>query len=297
MTLAELNAFLAVCRYRNITKAAKELFVTQASLSARLKALEEDVGCKLLIRSKGNRKVSLTAKGQAVYRLALQHQDILSKIKAVGMSNSVDVLRIVSLTSVSDYVLAPVYERFIECFPNIRLSIVNNNAVTAVPNLIAGTQDMAFVTAKIETDQIIATPILSDPMTMVCSMDSDFPEVVSQAMLDVKDEVISHWSAEVAYWHTTVFGTDTIPFIRLEVMQQIGKYIAKPEKWGFVPQSMANELCKTYPIRQCKTTFPLPDRIVYLLRYRHTAESENIRLFMNTLQEVFEENKIQGSLI
>ena len=56
MTHVELDAFLAVCRHKNITKAAQELFITQSALSTRLKQLEEEIGCNLLIRQKGKRE-------------------------------------------------------------------------------------------------------------------------------------------------------------------------------------------------------------------------------------------------
>lgn len=286
MTHDELDAFLAICRYKNITKSAEQLCITQSALSTRLKQLEDDIGCTLFLRNKGKRTVSLTAKGWKVYRLALQYQAVLSKIKAVGTSEPDDVLRIVSLTSIANYLLAPVFDRFMEQHPHIRLSLVNNNAVNAIPRLIDGTQDMAFTTAKVNTDQIVSIPLLSDPLTLVCSQDSDFPEIVSQSMLQVKDEVYSFWSSEIAYWHQTVFGTDTVPFIQLELMDQIGKNIAKPGKWGFVPKSMANHLCKTLPVRQCETTFPLPEQIIFVLRFKETAESPNIHLFLDTLQEV-----------
>lgn len=286
MTHDELDAFLAVCRFNNITKAAKELCITQSALSTRLKQLEDDIGCTLFLRNKGKRNVSLTAKGWSVYRLALQYQDILSKIRAIGSSEPADVLRITCLTSVGNYLLSPAFDHFMEKNPHIRLSIANYNASGAVPLLIAGTQDIAFATAKVNTDQIVSTPILSDPLTLVCSQNSDYPATVSQSMLRLEDEVYSYWSSEAAYWHQTVFGTDTVPFIKLELMDQVGKNIAKPGKWGFVPKSMANHLCQTLPVRQCQTTFPLPERTIFLLRFKETAESPNIHLFLDALREV-----------
>lgn len=286
MTHDELDAFLAVCRHKNITKATEELHISQSALSARLKLLEEDIGCTLFFRGKGKRTVSLTAKGREVYQLALQYRDILSKIKAIGTSEPPSVLRITCLTSVGNYLLAPAFDHFMEEHPHVRLSIANYNASGAVPLLIAGTQDIAFATAKVNTDQIISMPILSDPLTMVCAQDSDYPEIVSQSMLRLEDEVYSYWSSEAAYWHQTVFGTDTVPFIKLELMDQVGKNIAKPGKWGFVPKSMANYLCRTLPIRQCQTTFPLPERTIFLLRFKETAESPNIHLFLETLKTV-----------
>ena len=127
---------------------------------------------------------------------------------------------------------------------------------------------------------------------MVCSQNSDYPETVSQAMLRLEDEVYSYWSSEAAYWHDTVFGTDIVPYIKLELMDQVGKNIVKPGKWGFVPKSMANYLCQTLPVRKCKTTFPLPERTIFLLRFKETAEAPNIRLFLDTLREVLADYQV-----
>lgn len=189
MTHVELDAFLAVCRHKNITKAAQELFITQSALSTRLKLLEDEIGCSLLIRNKGKREISLTAKGWEVYKLALQYQTILAKIKAVGTSDSDTELRISAITSVGNYLLQPVFDRFMEQFPHVCLSIDTFTAIEAVPMLLAGTLDIAFVTKKAESDQIAALPVLSDPLVMLCSLDSDYPETMSQSMLRAKDEV------------------------------------------------------------------------------------------------------------
>jgi len=75
-------------------------------------------------------------------------------------------------------------------------------------------------------------------------------------------------------------------------MDQVGKNIVKPGKWGFIPKSMANYLCQTFPIRKCKTTFPLPERTIFLLRFKETAESPNIRLFLDTLREVLADYQV-----
>lgn len=61
MTMNQMQYFSTVCRYHNITKAAKILMISQPGLSARLSELEAEVGVKLLERtSKG---VSPTEEG------------------------------------------------------------------------------------------------------------------------------------------------------------------------------------------------------------------------------------------
>ena len=59
MTQPEIEAFLSICRNKSISKAAEELYISQSSLSLRLKTLEEALGTPLLLRGKGKREDEL----------------------------------------------------------------------------------------------------------------------------------------------------------------------------------------------------------------------------------------------
>jgi DNA-binding transcriptional LysR family regulator len=61
MDLYQINYFLAIVETGSFTKAADSLFVSQPSLSAGIKKLEQELGVVLLER--GGRKVLLTAAG------------------------------------------------------------------------------------------------------------------------------------------------------------------------------------------------------------------------------------------
>lgn len=63
--LKSLRFFEVAGRHLNFTKAAEELYVTQAAVSHQIKALEEFLGIKLFRRR--NRTLYLTAEGQAYY--------------------------------------------------------------------------------------------------------------------------------------------------------------------------------------------------------------------------------------
>lgn len=76
MKLTQLEYFCVAARYHNITKAAKELFVTQPSISNAIKALEEEFGVNLFFRN--NNKLTLTPEGELFYKSAeglLAHAD------------------------------------------------------------------------------------------------------------------------------------------------------------------------------------------------------------------------------
>ena len=57
MKLTQLEYFCVAARYHNITRASKELFVTQPSVSNAIKALEEEFGINLFYRN--NNKLTL----------------------------------------------------------------------------------------------------------------------------------------------------------------------------------------------------------------------------------------------
>ncbi|MBL4909601.1 MAG: transcriptional regulator GcvA [Alteromonadaceae bacterium] len=63
--LNALRAFEASARQLSFTKAAEELFVTQAAISHQIKSLEEHLGIKLFMRK--NRALLLSEEGQAYY--------------------------------------------------------------------------------------------------------------------------------------------------------------------------------------------------------------------------------------
>ena len=71
MEIRVLRYFLAVAREQNITAAAESLHLSQPTLSTQLKALEEELGCQLLVRgSKGTRRVTLTEDGMILRKRA-----------------------------------------------------------------------------------------------------------------------------------------------------------------------------------------------------------------------------------
>ena len=84
MTTEEIEAFLAICEAKSISKAAEKLYISQPSLSTKLKTLEQETGCTLLARGKGQRELSLTEAGRRFYDLAVQYREIIRQMREVG---------------------------------------------------------------------------------------------------------------------------------------------------------------------------------------------------------------------
>lgn len=66
MNLKSVQYFLAVCKEKNFTNAAKKCGIAQPSLSGAIRRLEQQLGCRLFDRSHGIGRVKLTEAGRAL---------------------------------------------------------------------------------------------------------------------------------------------------------------------------------------------------------------------------------------
>lgn len=132
----QLNAFVKICQEKNITLAARKLFISQPALSQTVKQLEDEVGTPLFIRHQNG--VTLTQAGTLYYTacrdMLLLHSAALRKIQDLKDSNSGTIT--LGLSTVSARFLLPVFlSRFQNLFPHIELSLVETH-VKEVPRLL-----------------------------------------------------------------------------------------------------------------------------------------------------------------
>ncbi len=297
MTDLQIEAFLSICRHKSISKAAEALYISQSSLSTRLKTLEDSLGCALLLRAKGTREIALTAQGEAFYGLALQHQAILRKMENVRSSEPAETLRVSAIHSVSSYLLPSVFQRFVRDWPAVRLSIQDMEAEAACRSLIRGTTDLAFSTSKIQTERIVSTPFLEDPLVLLCTEDAVFSETADLSELSAADEIYIRLCADQEYWHESTFGTAALPKVRVEVMEQLRLFLTGPKDWAMVPQSVADHLTKQPGLKQCRPAFPVPSRSIFVLRSRDSADAPYVLRFLETAETVLREEKRPGLLL
>jgi DNA-binding transcriptional LysR family regulator len=130
-TVTDLIAFLAVARERNFTRAAAQLGVSQPALSRTIRALEARLGVRLLTRS--TRSVAPTEAGERLAQTVGPHfEGIDAGLAALTAMRAKPVgsLRITSVEHASDTILAPAVARLLSNYPDIRVEIINDYALT-----------------------------------------------------------------------------------------------------------------------------------------------------------------------
>lgn len=128
MMLRQLQYFHTVVRTGSFTEAAEECFISQSAVSQQIKALENDLGVKLLIRE--NRSFHLTEAGEYLYQKSGQLLEDFERIKNETIKigcGSQNVLRLGYLKSYSGKELLNAVLEYNDIFPDTQVHIQNGN--------------------------------------------------------------------------------------------------------------------------------------------------------------------------
>jgi DNA-binding transcriptional LysR family regulator len=146
MTLHQLRIFWAVAHAETLTKASKQLGLTQPSLSQQLSKLETTVGARLFDRTPN--QMALTDAGRFLLRKA---EFILSNIDEAeeglrGFTEGVRAnIRVAGISSVLRVVLPPAVKQLTQTFPDIELDVHETAPADALELLYGRRVNIALV--------------------------------------------------------------------------------------------------------------------------------------------------------
>ncbi|WP_346699005.1 LysR family transcriptional regulator [Catenibacillus scindens] len=138
--------FYTVANTENISRAARQLFISQPSLSKALKKLESDLGVTLFTRS--SRGVRLTEEGKLLYDYVREAFTSLQQGEALirrRQEQGVSHIRIGVSTTLCKYMLLPYLKSFTRQFPNIRITILCQSSNQTMELLDRGQIDLGLV--------------------------------------------------------------------------------------------------------------------------------------------------------
>ena len=287
MTASGIEAFLAVCRHKTGSQAAQALYITQSSLSIRLKTLEAELGGPLFYRKKGSREMVLTAAGQRFYQLALQYQDITRQMQEV-CQGSTGSLRVSSYNSLGTYLLPQVYDRFMQDNPRIGLEIQDMELDAAAPSILRGNTDLAFTCGTLDDSRLVQTAVCREPMKVICGKDVCLPDHLSPDQLPCSSMIYVEWCHAFARWYQQLFG-NTRPMVTISMMAQLQQFMKRGIYWTVAPISVAEGLQKEYDISIYQADFPLPWRDISFITPA-AEQNPSIDAFCQCLRSVLAEN-------
>lgn len=168
--LASLIQTLAVAEHLSFYRAANALGVSQSSVSARIKALEEYLG--ILLFERNTRGVRLTEAGRLfVEKVSAGVEHLDHAVKSAGMAalGECGRLRIGVHGLIPHSFLANLIGRYRVDYPGIDLEIAESTAREAITQLRAGQIDIAFVVGAPDLPDCRSRRIWTEPLVTALS--------------------------------------------------------------------------------------------------------------------------------
>jgi LysR family hydrogen peroxide-inducible transcriptional activator len=167
-SLKQLQYLVALSEKLNFTRAAEACFVTQSTLSAGLKELEDVLGTRLVERDR--QTVLMTPTGLEVAtraRAILAAAQDLLEIAAESRQPMTGVLRLGVIPTIAPFLLPPTLELLRELHPNLRLSLREDLTGNLLSRLDGGQLDLALIALPYDTANLLVEPLFDDELWVV----------------------------------------------------------------------------------------------------------------------------------
>jgi len=168
MDFDQLETFLEVARLSSFSRAAERRFRTQPAISSQIRALEEEVGAKLLDRSGG--KVAVTGPGKVFQKYA---EDVLEqrRVMLVALAEMHRVPRGELVVSANEgtclHILPEVFAEFKRQYPSVAVSVKRLEHNKILEAIIENSCDFGVVSMPVPDKRLTVVQIHRDELIVI----------------------------------------------------------------------------------------------------------------------------------
>lgn len=177
MNLKQLEAFVNVAEKRSFSKAARELYLTQPTVSAHVSALEKELNIKLFLRN--TREVGLTDEGEKLYQYARQMLNlellIYEAFDSDAASNS--CIKIAASTIPAQYLLPDILSRYSSLYPKEQFELVESDSAGVIRAVSERTVDIGFTGTILDKRSCEYVPFFDDELIIVMPNNEKYRQI------------------------------------------------------------------------------------------------------------------------
>lgn len=169
MNFRKLKIFYETAKYLNMTRVAKEMYISQPSISQSINELENDLGVKLFDRI--GKKLYLTHEGEVFLnytRRILNLYDESVKVIKDFDTNKAGKIVIGASTTIGIYILPEIIRKFSNEYSDIEISLIIENTKIIEGLILDNKVDFAFIEGDITSEEIIKEVIWKDELVFIC---------------------------------------------------------------------------------------------------------------------------------
>ena len=267
------RVFYYAAKCGNITQAAKILASNQPNVTRVIKALEQNLGCALFVRSHNG--VVLTPEGDKLYaHVKIAVENILAGEEELARSKGLQqgIVSIAASEVALRCLLLPILNRYRRMYPGVQIKISNHSTPQAISALQDGLADIAVVTTPLDiSDKIHVVKIRKFQECAVCG--DAYTSLLSSPLFfsDMTNIPFICLSAgtKTYTFYTELFaryGLTIRPDIEAATADQILPMVRNNLGIGFVPEDFLSDAGENTGIHKLTLAQEIPPRSICLIK-------------------------------
>ncbi|MEA3222333.1 MAG: selenium metabolism-associated LysR family transcriptional regulator [Thermodesulfobacteriota bacterium] len=166
--MEQLEALVYLVEERSFSRAARKMFLTQPSLTKRIKNLEQVVNARIINRQ--NTGITLTPEGKVAYgyakRILKLRDEAREKVSMVRDDASGNIF-ISASTIPATYILPQVLKSFSMSYPNIKIHIQTTDSEETLEMILDNRSEIGFIGKQSLNRKLISEPLWDDCLVLV----------------------------------------------------------------------------------------------------------------------------------
>ena len=184
MNIRKLEIFYRTAKCLNMSQVAKDMYISQPSISQCISEIESEIDTKLFDRI--GKKLYLTHEGQIFYEYTRRILNIYEEgINVIRSSKSnKGKLVIGASTTIGTYIMPYIIHKFNQKEKDIEISMIIDNKQNIEELILNNKVDIGFIEGTVNSKEIILKDIWMDELVFISSVDHEWN---GKKYLDIED--------------------------------------------------------------------------------------------------------------
>lgn len=167
MTIRHIRMFVTVADQGGMSAAAKELHVSQPTVSQAIAELEKYYGVKLFERL--SQRLYITKEGELMLSFSRHILDSFDRMEeAMDLTAEKPVLQLGCSVTVGTCLIHDILDKVKEKMPNLQVLVTVTNSSDIEQAILTNEVDLGIVEGIIKSEELLTTPICEDELVLVC---------------------------------------------------------------------------------------------------------------------------------
>ena len=183
MEFNQLESFISVVKHKSFSKAAKELYLTQPTISNNIQGLERELNATLIDRK--SKTITLTDAGKAFYKYAVELVNIRdqAKFNIFEHQSKIEGEIVINASTIPEqYILPYIIKDFTKEYPQVTFSVIHKNSKNIVDDILKGKQKFGMVGAKYNSNTLEYINFYEDEIVLAVPNNSHYPISTGDAL-------------------------------------------------------------------------------------------------------------------